>query len=412
MSNRKRQVTLLVLGILLALSVARFGYAMYLVQSVGFGDFRLFWEQVVSFLETGSLYPHDDPVATYQPSAWVYKFPPLYAALLIPLAKWGTLENVFLYHYILQLVLYGGFVVLALFMFRGTDPLPYTIVVLIMSLNYEPFIETIDVLQLETPFLLLLTLCLFFHWRRWDSWAGAILGFCAMLKVYPAFMLVYFVLKRRWAAVAGFAISVAVLFGCCLVVVGSRETIAYFLEVLPVLLRETSIVLPENLGMGKYLQSLGGLEAGTAKTVATILSVGVVLVSSGALYLNRKFEADEHRIALEYSLFIPVMLLCMPNSWVNYQLLLLLPMIVVVRGCWTGRGQRMVAIALLSAYVLTLFSAMASYSSDLLRVLPVPLPLLDTMMSLRVVSTWMCWLGALVLLREETSGYSRERAAS
>jgi len=409
MSEKQRQALSFVLATLIALSVARFGYALYLVHSLGFGDFYLFWEQTLSFLDTGRLYPYTS-LAAYEPGASVFKFPPLYAVFLIPPALAGVGHSIFDYHFAVQLTLYLAFVGMAVFMFRGRKPWLAAALIAIMSFSFEPFIESIDVLQLEVPFLTLLTLCLFCFQRGKDGWAGALLGLCAMLKIYPGFLLLFFVVRRRWRVVIAFGASAASLLIVNVLVVGLRETSVYYFEVLPVLLGETSIVTLENLGIGRYLQSLLGLGAGPAKALGTLAALPFLVVSALAVHANRDLRSRGNLAALEFSLFIPVMLLWMPNSWVNYQLLLLLPMAVVV-GCSVATvRERAAPLALVSAaYLLTLFSEMTMHSAYLLRLIWIPQPLLNTMIGFRVCSTLMVWAAVLLVLKAVSS---EERTAA
>src|SRR5262249_50542677 len=63
--------------------------------------------------------------------------------------------------------------------------------------------------------------------------AGGLLGAAAAIKLFPAFLLVYFVFARRWRAVAATIASAVLLYVAAALVFGSRDVIAYFREVVP-----------------------------------------------------------------------------------------------------------------------------------------------------------------------------------
>ena len=68
--------------------------------------------------------------------------------------------------------------------------------------------------------------------------AGVLVGVAAGVKLFPAFLLVYFVAGRRWKAVAGFATGSAAVNGAALVVFGADAFRTYFTAVAPAVAAE------------------------------------------------------------------------------------------------------------------------------------------------------------------------------
>ena len=119
-------------------------------------------------------------------------------------------------HWLLQLMLYLLAAALAAWALRPPRWQVFAVAAALAALNFEPFFETLFGLQVETLMLLLLAICLIALQRGRDPVAGVGLAVCGMLKIYPAFLLLYLLVKRRWAAIgwcAGASLLIAVACG-------------------------------------------------------------------------------------------------------------------------------------------------------------------------------------------------------
>jgi len=403
---------------LLALSVWHFAASAWAAQARGVVDFPIFVERARRFLDTGVLYPDAADPAVYAPAAPVYKFPPLYAMLLLPVARGGPRPELNFAHWTLQIGLYAGAVALAVAALRGREPRRLVIAAALLALNFEPFFETLWRLQLEGPILLLLGGALFLHLRGRDGPAGAALGVAAALKLYPAFLLLYFLVRRRFAVVGWALLSSLLVLVAGLIVIGPAQNAAYFFHVLPALSRESPTLSPENLGLGRYLRELFGLGVDGAGLVARLIGLGLVGTTL-LVVLRRPAESIRGRAtAVEATLFVPLMLLLMPNSWVNYQLLLVLPLLALVAvGLEEGASPALWVLVALAA-LLALFYAPCAPPSEpwpcagtprLLGLGPLPRPWHDAMVRLRVLATAAVWLAGVLWLAAPR-GVSREAA--
>jgi hypothetical protein len=353
---RLSTVKLVLAGVLLLLSVFHFVQASRNSRAFGFVDFPIFLAQAELYLITGQLYVDASDPEAYGPAAAVYKFPPLFAMLLLPFVRGGVADGVYLGHWLLQILLYAAAVALMLAAFRRQGGPIFVFVGLLLALNFEPFFETLWRLQLETPILLLLILALGAYDSKRQAWAGSAIGVGFMLKLYPAFLLAYFAVRRSWLVIVGFLVTVSLIVLSSLIVIGPKENAAYFFKILPLLLGEAPRVSTENLSLSRHLQVLFGLGPELAKRILQLLVVPLIVVSAVGVF-RRGARLGERLVgATAFSLFIPLMLLAMPNSWVNYQLLLLLPMLVLLCHCVRpGRDHVALTVLLAAAYVPLLF---------------------------------------------------------
>ena len=404
-----RRAALAGAGALLALlSVVHFARSAHESRAHGFVDFPIFLAQARLFLLTGELYVDPASPTGFAPGAAVYKFPPLYGMLLLPLVRAGIDDRVYLAHWLLQIALYAVAVGLLLRWLRREAGPGFVFAGLLLALNFEPFFETLWRLQIETPLLLLLVLTLLAYGARRHGLAGAALGAAFLLKLYPGFLLLYLGLRRRWRALVGFGVAVVLLFVATWIVIGPQQNTAYFLRIVPVLLREQPDLTSENLSLARYLITLGALGPQAAKRVAQALVLALIAVSAIVVLRREPARASRLDHAVSFSLFVPLMLLAMPNYWVNYQLLLLLPVLVLL-GHASRRGPDAAGCALAGglAYVPMLFyrpcadpsvSWPCARTPYFLGLGELPRGFHDLMVSLRGVSAFLLWAALLSAL--------------
>jgi hypothetical protein len=403
----------LVIALLVLLSGFHFVRGAQGARAYGFVDFPIFLAQARLFVMTGELYADPGSPELYAPSAAVYKFPPLYAAMLVPLVRHGIPESLYIGHWLLQLILYAGAVLTTLAWLGRGRGATFWVGGAVLAANFEPFFETLWRLQIETPLLLLLTLALVAYTGRRQAWTGAALGAAAMLKVYPLFLLLYFGVRRNWRVLIGTVAAVAGLLAVSVLVIGIRENATYYLKILPLLLAEAPQASSENLSWARFLELGMGLAPGVAKRVGQALVLPLIGVSVVAVWPRRTEANSRLRRATQFGLFVPLMLLVMPNSWVNYQLLLLLPILVLLVHCVTpGRDRWGLSLVLAAAYLPTMFYWPCAAPSVpwpcaqtplFLGLARLPRLLHDLMVELRAITPLLLWAGLYTALRSETA---------
>lgn len=421
MNRTRRTALFLGAAVLLLLSAYHFAVSSWNSVARGIVDFPIFVRHAERFLETGDLYVYAENLAAYAPSTAVYKFPPTYAMFLLPLVRNGIPKLLYYYHWAFLLAVYLGAVTLAIHALRPARAGPFVFGALLLALNLEPFFETLWRQQLEIPLLLLATLGLWAVLTRRDVAAGLATGLGAMLKIYPAFLLIWFAARRRWKLLAACIGAAVAIEAAALIVIGVRENETYFLHILPVILDETSLVKPENVALGRYLQELFGVAPMAAKRV----SQGVVLALLAAFFVAPRRVAPpaavRDRVALEYSLFLGLTLLSLPNCWVSQQVLLLpLYLVLLRRALEIRRGGAALLASLLGGYACLLFYTPCAVpeipwpcaqTPYFLGLLQLPRGFHDLMVELRVLGTLLPVGAGLALLFAERRHEAREAGA-
>lgn len=398
MASEARLLVRLLLFAVVALSAFRFAADVGAIAREPFADFPIFLRAAQRSRDGGELYEKKDDPAHYEPNAPVYKYPPLYAALLRPFCG-DDPAAVARGHLALLLVLLAATVVLLVRQSAATASAAAT-ATLLAVFHSGPLYETLRGLQLELPLLFLVALAAWAGVRGRERTLGAALGAAALLKIYPAFLLLPLIVARRWRALSAFAVVALLLGAAGLATAGVAENRFYWLDLLPRLLAELPARKLENVSLACLLMERGGLDASAAKQAARWIVLPLVALAIGALLRLRRVERDgggdggarDRTAGLDFAVAVPLMLLAIPNSWLNYQLLLLLPIATLLRLGLAPGAPRWPAFFALLAMVPLAFSG---DSSLIARHAPWPDVFTLRMLELRLASPLLLLAAAL-----------------
>jgi len=414
---RRSSARALALG-LLAVSSVHFAVSVHRAGAFGVVDFPIFLERARVFRDTGVLYPAAEDPAVYAPAAAVYKFPPPYAMLLLPFTTRADEHRVLSGHRVVQVAAYLLAVGLLLHALAPRRPSAFWLLGLALALNFEPFFETLWRLQIETGLLLLLAIGVVALARERDGPLGAAIAAGALLKIYPAVLAAYLVAGRRWRALAALAVTAALIGVSSWIVIGGAENRSYWLRVFPALLAELPAATTENVSPARYLQTLSGLGPATAKRAATILAGCLLVVSAWAVRWRAGRSTSAAHARLAFALFVPAMLLSMPNGWVNYQLLLLVPLLALLAHATSeSRDRTWVGWTIGAAVVPLLFYQPCAppeqgwpcaATPPFLGLVELPRAIHDAFVALRGLSAPIVWVALLAVIVRSRAVPSRE----
>ena len=101
--------------VVLAVSVTHFVAISASRGRYGYADLPIFFAAADHFSRTGELYPAAGDPEAFRPAAAVYKFPPLFAAFLLPSVRDGVDAGDYVLHWCAQMLLYAAAVAVFLF---------------------------------------------------------------------------------------------------------------------------------------------------------------------------------------------------------------------------------------------------------------------------------------------------------
>lgn len=214
------------------------------------------------------------------------------------------------------------------------DPQPARLAVgLGLLIVWPPLLDTLLEAQMSTALLLLLTLA--WLWRRRDlpELAGAALGLAAALRLFPALVALYLLLRRDWRTLRGMVTSFVAASALALPLVGPRGYLSYLVTAMPGVSAAWSRS-PHNISLWGLADHLFPHSAGGVG-FALVLAYLAALVALTWRRRDRTARADETTFLLYY----PAMLLVSPLGWQYYFLLLLAPTLLLARAVgWLGES--------------------------------------------------------------------------
>lgn len=337
--QKKQIISLIFLLCLLALSlkpfVSRIAVCLAHPEIQNTTDMDIFAGAAKNLLATGQLYQRsDDYKKTYAAGAGVYKFPPAYQLSILPFIDMGNFRFL-LTQRIIQLLMYlaGSFLLITSFhqLFIAPEKNRYqsykyiglSLLVVMWSLGFfESFIGV------EPEILVYFLLCLTFYFSINKPFlSGLSLAIATALKIYPVFILPYFIFKLNIKALAGFILGLALITMFSIYYIGISEHIFYLTKVLPILLTEKPIyhiqnMTIESLFMGHNIISTMSGKITTFVKIFTLISLIIT-----ALYFK---NATTKNKSILFAMLISGVLLYLPNYWPQYQVILIIPMLCLL----------------------------------------------------------------------------------
>ncbi|MBN9414402.1 MAG: DUF2029 domain-containing protein [Candidatus Eremiobacteraeota bacterium] len=174
--------------------------------------------------------------------------------------------------------------------------------------------------------------------------AGAVLGASALVKAWPAFLILYFLSRKLWKSVFGFFLGYCLpcLMAACLWGVSSYP---YLFRALKALGYQPNRV---NQSLTGWLTYCCGLDLATTRLLHGVL--GVLLVAGLAVLHHRKPRFPR---ALQYGLYLICACILAPWSWPHHRVVLIFPLIALLerttrrKGYWDWLGASSLATLLL-----------------------------------------------------------------
>jgi alpha-1,2-mannosyltransferase len=218
-------------------------------------------------------------------------------------------------------------VVVRLRSWLSDDPAPLVALAVsaTLCLTFAPAAQTLLTGQINFLMLLPLALIPWLTRTGHERWVGVCVALAAMLKLTPAVLIAYLLLRRRWEAALAALATLLGLTLISLVAVGPGTLFAFIPQALQVGAGDAG------LGHNQALFAPLALAAGSAGKVVTLL--GWLVLAAFALWLGRRlWRAPRLTVptgatsAVEnacYAIALCAMLLLSPTAWVHHYVWLL-----------------------------------------------------------------------------------------
>lgn len=259
------------------------------------------------------------------PLGQTYKYPPMFALLMAPITPLRFVPAFMVWKFA-NLAMLTASAVLLFRMYRVRLRSWAGAGMLLVLLSLRPLTDTLGYGQVDLIVLLLLTLGLLAVRRRRDVFLGVWLGIATALKLYPAYLLGFALLRRRPRALLGAAIGGGALTLASLLWLGWPVHATFLRDVLALTGVGTAWV--ENQTFNGFINRLLSPEqvsllpdGGGALRLATYACA--LAFTALTAWLTR--PAGRMRADVAYGMWIIAMLLIIPAAWMHYEALLLIP---------------------------------------------------------------------------------------
>lgn len=284
-----------------------------------------------------------------------YRYPPLTAFLVWPLTLLPPPLAA-----VLWLALSAGAFAASAWLLGATGKGPFAIpLALGLLLFFVPPLTTLDTGQVNG--FLLLSLAVAFHAASRNSKriAGVAVAVGTLLKLIPAAFIGHFALRRQWKALAFSCLSVVLLFGLTLPLIGWQGVRSYAENFLAI--GQPGDLFPRgaNQAFSGFFARFcspdsGGWRLGSNPALAELLwktcSLGLVVATA---LLCRPAGPFSRLFDLEFALVTVAINLITPYAWYHQFVLLLIPFFVLVRRALDDPALRWMLYPLAIGYLAT-----------------------------------------------------------
>lgn len=303
----------------------------------GILDWPIFMTYASQYINAGVVY--ETNIALYGPGEPIYKFPPLFLSTIIFFLQQGFSAEVIKQSNItIHIVLYFSAALVLMFGVRCKTRLISYLLLALIVFSFEPFFDNFARLQLEIYVLFLLCLGIVLLIRDWNFWSGICFGVAAGLKIYPIFFCAGILLRRNYRVLFGMAGGFIATLLISLTTISAAQHWHYFAHVLPFMLAEPILATNENVSIGN-LALLLDFPADDARLISRFFLLLTILVFAAGILISDRHgrKHPQHsadflawKIASGFALLISGFIFGSQNIWWSYQLLLLIPLIVIV----------------------------------------------------------------------------------
>lgn len=194
---RKHKRIIFILFLLFFLAFGQQLYKLFFVfQQQNFVDFNVYWDTVKTALTGGNIY--------YDLKETPFNYPPttLLFLVFLPLFSQSVASLVLLFISLSSLL--GSLYLLAKMFFKPAQKWLVFFLSSVLFIQFFPTKFTLTLGQVNLVILFLIVLSFYLYQKRKDIFSGLFLGIATLIKIFPGFLILFFLKEKRWKMVIVF----------------------------------------------------------------------------------------------------------------------------------------------------------------------------------------------------------------
>lgn len=328
-----------------------------------------------------------------------YVYPPIAVLAFLPYTVLGTITSSFIVHTLFNLVMLG---VLALVTIREIERLgvPLTdadrsLIIAFATISLYPLIS-IGLGQIDPLIAVIIALVFITIERGRGSLAGVLLAVATVFKLFPAALVVWPLIRRRWSATGTLLASVGIAALASILAFGfdtNRLFVEFILHERSRLVAFAEGVSP-NFFAVTLIRPISAMLPDVTPVAYLIISISIVVPPLVYIYRRSSTRLDHH---IAYLATLIAVLIALPSTNLNHFIYLYFPLVVLLYTLTDGRAKRLLA----AGTIVLLIPVQPTIIAVTLGALPIPSTLVDPLHSIAMVTMSIAsvgLLGALILL--------------
>jgi len=176
-------------------------YKLFFVwQQNNFVDFKVYWDAVKAALVGGNVYSFGGKYLNTVP----FNYPPttLLFLLFLPLFSQSTASLVLLFVSIVSLL--GSLYLLSKMFFKPAQKWLVFFLSSALFIQFFPTKFTLTLGQINLIILFLMVFAFYFYQKKKDILSGFFLGIATLIKIFPGFLILFFLKEKKWKTIISF----------------------------------------------------------------------------------------------------------------------------------------------------------------------------------------------------------------
>jgi alpha-1,2-mannosyltransferase len=194
---------------------------------------------------------------------------------------------------------------------------------LILLFNFFPLKFTLGMGQINNVVLLSTVLFIYFYVRQKDYWAGIALAFALSLKLFPALLMLYLIIERKWKIFFTTITTGLVLLAATFLFIDRSVFVYFFTTTMPDLLGSWSYAY--------YNQSLTGFlgrtgDEMTGNTLRVLIGTILLFVSLFVIIKSKKVKLPEQLLCV--GILLTINLIINSIAWQHHFAWAIIPLLI------------------------------------------------------------------------------------